>query len=413
MKLAIITTHPIQYYAPLFQALAKEAHLDLKVYYTWGTAVLEDKFDPDFGKSIQWDIPLLEGYDYHFTKNTSKNPGSATFSGIITPNLINEVEGFSPDAILVYGYAYQGHLKLIRYFKGKVPVWFRGDSTLLDPDFGWKKYIKRIYLYWVYRHIDKALYVGKNSKAYFEKFGVQKTQLHFVPHSVDNNRFASDRKKEANELRESLGIKASEILVLFAGKLEEKKNPLLLLNVAKSLKRTDVHFLFVGNGELEQKLKTDASPSTSPSTSLRVISLRVTSLRVTSGSTKRVHFMDFQNQQNMPVVYQACDLFCLPSKGPGETWGLAVNEAMAASKAVLVSDKVGCAVDLVEEGLNGFTFKSGDEEDLFKKLNVLSDKEQLAKMGIASQEKIKDWSLEKQVSTILEIVRLCLSSNKI
>jgi glycosyltransferase involved in cell wall biosynthesis len=393
LKLAIISTHPIQYYAPLFQALAGEKDLNLKVFYTWGTAVLEDKFDPDFGKVIQWDIPLLEGYDYHFTKNTAKIPGSASFNGIFTPDLIEEVSNFSPDAILVYGYAYQGHLKLMRHFKGKKPIWFRGDSTLLDEDFGWRKYVKRIYLYWVYQHIDQALYVGKNNKAYFERFGVKKTQLHFVPHSIDNGRFGIDRKKEADELRKTLGIKANEILVLFAGKLEEKKNPLLLLNTLKRIGRDDVHLLFVGNGELEGELKVES------------LKWKVESGKFNAESSKlkvqnNIHFMDFQNQSMMPMIYQSCDLFCLPSKGPGETWGLAVNEAMASGKAVIVSDKVGCAVDLIEDFQNGYTFKSEDEEDLFKKLNCLLDKGTLIEMGKKSFEKIKDWSLQKQVENI-------------
>src|SRR5690606_32264547 len=156
-------------------------------------------------------------------------------------------------------------------------------------------------LSWVYQHIDKALYVGKNNKAYFEKFGIKTTKLQFVPHSIDNDRFGTDRKKEATELRERFGINSSEILILLAGKLEGKKNPLLLLNFAMHLKSDNVHFLFVGNGELEKKLKAE-------------------SLKLKANNV-HIHFMDFQNQQYMPVIYQACDLFCLPSKGPGETWG--------------------------------------------------------------------------------------------
>lgn len=385
MNLAIVSTHPIQYYAPLFQLLAKEADVNLKVFYTWGESVLHDKFDPDFGKNIEWDIPLLNGYNYHFTKNTSKEPGSHHFKGIVTPNLIAEVQDFAPDAILIYGYAYQGHLKLMRYFRGKIPIWFRGDSTLLDADLGWKKYLKSLYLSWVYRYIDKALYVGTNNRHYFEKFGVSASKLHFVPHSIDNERFAEDRRQEASELRERLGISASEILVLFAGKLEEKKNPFLLLNFAKGLGRTDVHFLFVGNGELEQGLKADAS----------------TALSIAN----QIHFLDFQNQSYMPVLYQACDVFCLPSKGPGETWGLAVNEAMVAGKAVIVSDKVGCAVDLVENGANGFVFKSDNSEDFADKFRKISDKEQLQRMGERSAEMIKNWSLQKQLAQLKSLWR--------
>jgi glycosyltransferase involved in cell wall biosynthesis len=71
----------------------------------------------------------------------------------------------------------------------------------------------------------------------------------------------------------------------------------------------------------------------------------------------------------MPVLYRLADVFVLPSKGPNETWGLAVNEAMACEKAVLVSDKVGGAIDLVENGKNGYVFEAGNLEELVKKLS--------------------------------------------
>ena len=60
-KIAIVTSHPIQYYAPLFRLLAKK--VELKVFYTWGKEALV-KFDPGFGKKVEWDIPLLDGYEY-------------------------------------------------------------------------------------------------------------------------------------------------------------------------------------------------------------------------------------------------------------------------------------------------------------------------------------------------------------
>ncbi len=131
-KIALISSHPIQYNAPLFAFLAKEPEIDLMVFYTWGEAALGPKYDPDFGKEIEWDIPLLEGYNYTFLKNTSKEPGSHHFKGIINPTLIQEIEVWAPDAVWVWGCAFDSHLKAMRYFKGKVPVWFRGDSTLLD-----------------------------------------------------------------------------------------------------------------------------------------------------------------------------------------------------------------------------------------------------------------------------------------
>jgi glycosyltransferase involved in cell wall biosynthesis len=157
--------------------------------------------------------------------------------------------------------------------------------------------------------------------------------------------------------------------VLFAGKFESKKSPVELLEAFLKMNKTGVHLLFVGNGALEEKLKSMAAGS------------------------KKVHFMAFQNQTMMPVIFQASDLFCLPSKGPGETWGLAVNEAMACGKAILVSDKVGCAIDLVKKGHNGDIFESGNKRDLADKLNKLSGSQNVLKeMGENSAALIQSWS---------------------
>ena len=103
--------------------------------------------------------------------------------------------------------------------------------------------------------------------------------------------------------------------------------------------------------------------------------------------------MDFQNQSAMPGIYQACDLFCLPSVS--ESWGLAVNEAMAVGRAILVSSKAGCAADLVKTGYNGAIFESGKIESLIAKLDELSrSKHELVIMGSNSKKIIKEWNFE-------------------
>jgi hypothetical protein len=101
-RLAIITTHPIQYNAPLFRLLTERNQITIKVFYTWGKTVLQNKFDPGFGKIIEWDIPLLKGYDYEFLENTADDKGSHRFRGIINPDIINRIDDFRPDAILVF-----------------------------------------------------------------------------------------------------------------------------------------------------------------------------------------------------------------------------------------------------------------------------------------------------------------------
>ncbi|WP_175632289.1 glycosyltransferase family 4 protein [Pedobacter ghigonis] len=375
-KLAIILSHPIQYYSPLFQLLAKSC--ELKVFYTIGNNAIENgHFDEGFQKHVIWDIPLLSGYNYEIVENNAKAIGHHFF-GIRNPGLINILELFQPNAILVYGWSYESHLKCIRYFSGKIPIWFRGDSTLLDSKHLLTKIVRKLFLTWVYKHIDIAFYVGEANKAYFEAMGFPKEKLICAPHAIDNDRFGQIRRVEALALRKSLGIDENEILILFAGKFEHKKNPKLLLNTFLQINQLNVQLLFIGNGALEQDLRQLAS---------------------TSVAKNRIHFMDFQNQNVIPVFYQACDLFCLPSRGPGETWGLAVNEAMAAGKAILVSDKVGCSSDLVREGKNGYTFESENENELKKKLEIIL-KQDLKEMGNYSRKTIQNWSIERQAIAI-------------
>lgn len=366
MRLAIVTTHPIQYYAPVFKLLHQRRIIHIKVFYTWGEGAIQ-KHDPGFGKNIEWDIPLLDGYPYEWVKNTANDPGSHHSRGIINPDLIARIEEYKPDALLVFGWAYHAHAKVMRYFKNKLFVCFRGDSILLDEKSWYRAAIRKLFLTRMYKNVDHAFYVGSNNKAYFEKYGLKSEQLSLTPHAVDNDRFAADRSVEAARLRDSLGIDKDSVLVLFAGKLEAKKSPLLLLDAFKKAGITNSHLLFVGNGALANELKREASQAAN------------------------VHFIDFQNQTYMPVVYQACNLFCLPSKGPGETWGLAVNEAMACGKAILVSDKVGCAADLINN--NGAVFKSEQTDELALVLKSLcADKTTLTKMGQRSAEIIRNFT---------------------
>ena len=382
-KIAIVTSHPIQYYAPLFKLLAQG--IDLKVFYTWGKDSVE-KYDPGFGKKVQWDIPLLDGYSHQYLQNTSAEPGSHHFKGIKNPTIIKELLDYNPSAIMVIGWGYHSHLKVLRYFKGKIPLYFRGDSTLLDNNnIGIKGklqcLLRRIFLVWVYSHTDKAFYVGEESKAYFKWALLKETQLVFSPHSIDNARYEIDYTSKANELRTSLSISNSDRVILFAGKFENKKNPLLLLNAFISASTINVHLLFIGNGENETELKLLAKEST---------------------KTSFIHFIDFQNQSMMPIWYQLADVFCLPSKGPGETWGLAVNEAMASGKAIIASTKVGCGKDLVKNNLNGWIFESDNLEELREVIEKIPSKESLIKMGKESRRIIINWGIANTANCILK-----------
>ena len=128
-KLAIVTTHPIQYDDDVVVVPGRN-NVRIKVFYTWGESVLKNKYDPGFGKNVSWDIPILDGYEYSFIKNVAIDPGSHHFKGINNPTLIKDIENWNADAVLVYGWSFKSHLKAMRYFHGRIPVFFRGDSTM-------------------------------------------------------------------------------------------------------------------------------------------------------------------------------------------------------------------------------------------------------------------------------------------
>ena len=381
-KLAIVTTHPIQYNAPWFKLLAQQPNLQVKVFYTWSQAVTNSKYDPDFGKVISWDIPLLEGYDYEFIKNIAKDPGSHHFKGINNPTLIDKIAAWGPASILVIGWSYNSHLSCMRHFKGKVQVLFRGDSTLLDERPGFRKLVRRLFLTYVYSFIDIAFYVGTNNKQYFLKHGLKERQLRFATHAIDNNRFYNNEYNEKERYwKQELGIPADAFVLLFAGKLEPKKDPFFMVKLANELNDKNVYTIFVGNGILENSLKEQTKQN------------------------KRILFLDFQNQQMMPSVYRLADVYILPSQGPGETWGLALNEAMASGRAVMASNKVGGALDLIQPYKNGFIFNSGDVTAATAFLNkIIDNKELVEQMGKQSKQLIQSFSFKNLVNSISGLI---------
>lgn len=387
MKLAVVSTHPIQYYAPVFRALAAYDALDVRVFYTWSQAAESALFDHGFGAEVKWDIPLLDGYDHQFIRNVAVRAGSRHFNGIRNPTLIDDIEAWGPDAILVYGWNCQSHLQAIRYFKGRVPVLFRGDSTLLDPISWWRALLRRAFLRWLYGHVDLAIAVGGNNRDYFAWCGVPMQRIAFAPHSIDTQRFAADAIEQENHARDwrlELGIPAEAVVFLFAGKLQKKKHPELLLDAFRSL-RPGSHLIYVGSGEIECELKAQA------------------------GGFDNVHFLPFQNQSLMPVVYRLGNVFVLPSQGPGETWGLAMNEAMATGRPIIASSRVGGARDLIQPESTGWIFESGDRHALRRVLSQAADcgLAGLAAMGLAARALSARWSTEESAQAIRDAVLTC------
>lgn len=338
-RLAIVTSHPIQYQAPLFRSLAER--LDLNVFFAH-RASAADQAKAGFGTAFTWDTDLLEGYSHVFLPNLSDRPGLSEFGGCDTPGIGAALANAGPDAILVMGWHYKSYIQAILAAKRLgVPVMVRGDSHLHTSRPIGVRVLKSILYPPALRVFDAALYVGARSREYYRAYGFPERRLVFSPHCVDNEWFRRRATVLAGrELRRKHGIDSEVRLVLYAGKLSCEKRPLDVVSGLAKLRcdGAPVEFLVAGTGALEDELRHLCEASNLP-----------------------LHALGFQNQTAMPGVYAAADVLVLPGQ---ETWGLVCNEALACGVPIVVSDGVGCGPDLAADARVGRVYKLGDADAL-------------------------------------------------
>ena len=314
-KLAILSTHPIQYNAPLFRRMAAQEDWNVHVFFS--RTLKQVSYDPDFQCEVAWDTPLTEGYVHSHVDATAS-------SGV--EELKRAIGTFRPNALLVYGWNFPGHRQVMRAFHGRVPIGFRGDSHLLNPAPFWRRWIRRSVLRKVYRHVDLAFSVGTANTAYFQWSGVPTSKIALAPHAVDNaywHKDSDERQQAAGQWKAELGILETAPVIGFAGKLEPLKQVDRLIEAFKQVTSSQAHLVIAGTGPDDAKLRHQAA------------------------SHPRIHFVGFVNQSRMPIFYRMLSVFALPSSS--ETWGLSVNEALACGTRCVVSDHVGCGPDLFRD----------------------------------------------------------------
>lgn len=386
MNVVFINSHPIQYFAPLYQAMAKDEAISLKVIYLSDETVHGYK-DVQFGVDVRWDIPLLERYDFVFLKNNSWKPSIKNgFFGLINLGLIKALRGIKPNSVIVvHGWAYFSNLLAI-YVSSLLghTVCLRGESPLKhERKSGFKALSKRIFFkLLLFPLVDKFLFIGDQNRLFYKKWGVKDQDLIFTPYCVDNNRFRNEflqLKSQKSLLRLQYGVPADAFVFLYSGKYIKKKRPLDLLEALLKFKGQNVFLIMIGEGDLRPLME-------------KFIRLH--------GMDKQVLLTGFINQTEIPKYYAMGDAFVMCS-GKGETWGLSVNEAMNFNLPLIVSDSTGCSDDLVRPE-NGYIFKTGDVLGLQSSLSAfmeLSDQQRI-EMGQASYKVVNEYSIPTIVNQI-------------
>ncbi len=340
-RLTVAMTHPVQYYSPWFRYISENCpEIQLTVIYA--TVPTPEQQGVGFGVSFDWDTSPLEGYD--FVQVRPPRPTdylhSDRFLGLHVRGMGRAIRHSSPDAVLVVGW-YSATLvrALVACRLAGYGAIYRGDTHL-----GRGRGVLRSTMWGVktramLRFFEAFLTVGRWNREYLRHFGIPDSMIFFAPHCVDNDLFRSAAANDrtvggGTHYRASLGISPDDFVVLFVGKVDSQKRPADVIAACAALGE-GVTTLIVGTGPEVERCRDDAAR-----------------LGV------RLILAGFVNQSGLGRVYGAADVCVLPSSS--ETWGLVVNEAMAAGTPCVVSDAVGCAPDLIRPGITGEVFEVGD-----------------------------------------------------
>lgn len=397
--LAILTTHPIQYQVPLWQALARDGRVPFEVWYLTSHATQPAR-DREFGKEFAWDLDMLAGYPHKFLEVASGATPNSFWKCRLKEKLRDRLSESGARALWINGWQVAAYWQAVREAKAAgVEVWLRGESNDLAPVPWWKMPIKRALLGQLFKRVDRFLYIGSANKRLYEKFGVPDQKLFPAPYAVDNERFgqqAEALRGHRSAIRSQWSIPEDAFVVLFCGKFIPKKRAADLIEAAKLLNSSlpapssKLHLLFVGSGELGADLRGNCRVVFDAENLSSSLVTRHASLPVAS-------FAGFLNQTQVSRAYVAADVLVLPSDY-NETWGLVVNEAMASGLPCIVSDRCGCAEELGKLDSNAI-YQCGAIRQLANLLIEFDEKKDRS----PARDRLRYYSLEGTVRTIREL----------
>lgn len=385
VRLTYLVSHPIQYQAPLLRRIAQDPEIDLTVLFGSDHSVRGYK-DEGFGVDVQWDVPLLDGYKHVFLPKL-RDTGRVSPTSPINRGLLARLRPrdgrASPDALWVHGYASVNSMHALVVAKGLgIPVLLRAESWLGDRTrSGLKRTFKDLYFADLKHLVSAVLPIGSRNARYWRHYFGHDVPQFAMPYAVDNDFFATRARQAAGhrrELQAELGLEPGRSVILFASKLQERKHCDHLIAAYARLRPSAgaelPYLVIVGDGDQREELERQAAGT----------------------GLAGIRFCGFRNQSELPRFFDLATVFVLPSRD--EPWGLIVNEVMNAARPVIVSSDCGCAPDLIEDGVNGSVFPTGNIAALTAALeSVLASPERAEAMGRRAAERIAAWSFEEDV----------------
>lgn len=326
--MTFVSVVPSPYQRDLFRAIHALESCELTVYYLeaaapdspWALAELEpwENVLPGvcLGRGrvrshVNWKIPKLQDQDFVVI--------NAALTDVTTQRLLRQIRS--------------------RASQAKCLFW----GELMRCRDGWAGKLQR-FLAKPIANMDGIVTIGNvASKDYRSRFPGQ--PIHMLPYFCDLSRFA----EAADRSFASTGNRKDPTRFLFCGQMIHRKGIDLLLRAFSKLVSggSDARLQLVGREAQLQEFMPEVASEVKP----------------------QIEFLGFKSVDDLPQIFADNDVFLLPSRHDG--WGVVINQAIGSGLAVVSTDRVGAAVDLIENGVNGLVIKADDPMSLFQAMHSL------------------------------------------
>jgi glycosyltransferase involved in cell wall biosynthesis len=393
-RVLLVATHVVQYASPLYRLLASDSRLDFQVAYC-SLQGAEPGVDPEFGREVRWDLPLLDGYPWMEVPNQARHPGIGRFFGLWNPGLWKLIRGGSFDVVvLCTGYLLASHWIALLAARSKgIPVIFSSDTSVIESrdQAGWKGWIKPAILGWAYRSADVLMVISGAGREVALRVGMPAARIARVRSVMDKAEWqARAAHFDRNECRDKWNVPRGAPVAFYCAKLQEWKCPLDLVRAFAKAAVPGAYLVMAGDGPQRDEVEKEIS---------------------SLGIAANVRLLGFVNTSRLPGYYKAADIMVLPSRY--DPCPFVVPESMFSGTPVILSDAVVGRADMIDPGKSGYLYPGGDVGALATLLGqTLSSRTLLDQLRAGVARQLESWTGQDYVDSFVDGIELAWSRKR-